>query len=558
MAATQRSPRGCRGRLLARRSGVPAASGPQARAARSATSSPRTRRSPSSSRSSGHGTTSIRSSSSGSAPGASESPVARYSQTRSSVNPGAGVEREQLLPARGLLADLLGQLALAGLERRLARHVELAGRDLERRRLPGRLARLARQPHVLVVERQHADRARVPDLLARHLASPSAMAVAARRRPARSCPPTATSLARRDSICAARSADASPRSRPAPRSTSAIATSSIPSSASTLTRSVGSWLRSVPLARLRHGEARGLERVRVRAAAGGDRPRLVAAGAQRALGERRPAARDGARRGSRRTSRSTVTSRSHSTGVGGVLAGGRPSRSRPPRRARVRCSAPRPRSGSARGRRWRRVPPSIVPTFAVVSGSRRPSRIAAIARAAASDRAAAVLGPDPGVGGAAVELRDDPVVGGRGDDDLADRRGVVEHVAEPAAQQADVERLRPAERDLLADREQQLDPDRGRLTRGRAAAARARASPRPRPCCRRRGSPRSRSPSRRRRTTGSTGAASGTVSRWAHSRMLCRAAARDRARAGCPQSDAERGAGAVLVDLEADRRRARR
>ncbi len=38
------------------------------------------------------------------------------------------------------------------------------------------------------------------------------------------------------------------------------------------------------------------------------------------------------------------------------------------------------------------------------------------------DRAAAVLGPDPGVGGAAVDVGDDPVVRRRGDDDLADRR----------------------------------------------------------------------------------------------------------------------------------------
>ena len=68
-------------------------------------------------------------------------------------------------------------------------------------------------------------------------------------------------------------------------STSAIATSSIPSSASTLTRSPGSWLRSVPLARFVHGKPGRLERVRVRPAAGDDLPRLVAAGAQRPLGE---------------------------------------------------------------------------------------------------------------------------------------------------------------------------------------------------------------------------------------------------------------------------------
>ncbi len=45
-----------------------------------------------------------------------------------------------------------------------------------------------------------------------------------------------------------------PRHAAATSSTSARTTSSIPSSAATLTRSVGSWLRSVPLARLVHGK----------------------------------------------------------------------------------------------------------------------------------------------------------------------------------------------------------------------------------------------------------------------------------------------------------------
>ena len=64
--------------------------------------------------------------------------------------------------------------------------------------------------------------------------------------------------------------------------------------------------------------------------------------------------------------------------------------------------------------------------------------------------------------------------------------GVVEDVAEPAAQRASVERLGARERVLLADGEQQLDADRRALDRG--ARARARAGPRRRPCCRRRGS----------------------------------------------------------------------
>ncbi len=48
-------------------------------------------------------------------------------------------------------------------------------------------------------------------------------------------------------------------------------------------------------------------------------------------------------------------------------------------------------------------------------------------------------------------------------DDLADRRGVVEDVAEVAAQARGVERARAGQRDLLADREQQLDVHRRAL-----------------------------------------------------------------------------------------------
>ena len=48
------------------------------------------------------------------------------------------------------------------------------------------------------------------------------------------------------------------------------------------------------------------------------------------------------------------------------------------------------------------------------------------------DRRAARLGPDSGVRRAAVQISDHPVVRRGGDDDLADRRRVVEHVAERA------------------------------------------------------------------------------------------------------------------------------
>src|SRR5215212_1015789 len=79
------------------------------------------------------------------------------------------------------------------------------------------------------------------------------------------------------------------------------------------------------------------------------------------------------------------------------------------------------------------------------------------------DRAAAGLRTDPGVRGDAAQLGDDAVVVRRGEHDLADRGGVVEHVAEAAAQLRRVERLRTRERMLLADREEQLDRDGRRL-----------------------------------------------------------------------------------------------
>ena len=147
----------------------------------------------------------------------------------------------------------------------------------------------------------------------------------------------------------------------------------------------------------------------------------------------------------------------------------------------------------------------------------RPSGIAAIASAAARIGAAAVLGPQPGVRGAAVELGADAEVARGGDDDLADRGRVVEHVAELRAQAARVE-VRGAEQAvLLGDREQQLDARRASPRRSRGA--RPRGSPRRRPCCRRRGCRRWRSPSRRRPRTGSIGALWETVSRCAHSRI---------------------------------------
>jgi len=57
----------------------------------------------------------------------------------------------------------------------------------------------------------------------------------------------------------------------------------------------------------------------------------------------------------------------------------------------------------------------------------------------------------------AAQLGLDLKVGGRCDDDLADRRRVVEDVAEVAAQRAAVEMRCAAQPVLLADGEQQLD-----------------------------------------------------------------------------------------------------
>ena len=303
-------------------------------------------------------------------------------------------------------------------------------------------------------------------------------------------------------------------SRGRARRAARASTSSMPSSAATLTRSSGWWLRSVPLARFTHGEAGGLERVRVRAAAGDDVARLVAAGAQRRLGAATAGA-DGldavaARRAARRSRRRRTRRRWRRRG------GGRPSRPRPPRPSSRRASGPRPRRGSARARRW----------WPAAAGDRADVRGRLLVEAAerhrgdrargGDDRAAPVLGADAGVRGARRGTR--RRCGsrcGEASDDLADRRGVVEDVAEAAAQRADVERLGARQRDLLADGEQQLD---GRRAAARRPPRRATASitataallSAPRIASLAFSQPPSTS-------TGSTGAVSGTVSRCAHS-----------------------------------------
>src|SRR3954447_13122831 len=155
---------------------------------------------------------------------------------------GRGVEGGEVLPLRGGLADLLGELALGGVERRLALDVELARRQLEQVGGADRLARLADEVDALAVVGHDADRALVPHDLARDLLP---VLVAERLRADRDELALVAGLPAGGLEARAHAAAAS--------SSRAKATSSMPSSAATETRSVGSWLRSVPLARLTHG-----------------------------------------------------------------------------------------------------------------------------------------------------------------------------------------------------------------------------------------------------------------------------------------------------------------
>ncbi len=86
-------------------------------------------------------------------------------------------------------------------------------------------------------------------------------------------------------------------------------------------------------------------------------------------------------------------------------------------------------------------------------------------RRGGGDRAAAVLGPDPGVRLDPVEVGKDLLLGRGGDDHLAHGPGMVEDEAAARAQDRCVEGLRPAQALLLGDGQHQLDPDRRRLLR---------------------------------------------------------------------------------------------
>ena len=109
------------------------------------------------------------------------------------------------------------------------------------------------------------------------------------------------------------------------------------------------------------------------------------------------------------------------------------------------------------------VPPSILPTFAVVPSSSRPSFHAGDRRRGRRDRVAAGLGVDPRVRLDSGELGDDLLLGRRARDHLADGARVVEDEAAVGAECRRVDRLRPPQPLLLGDGQQQLDPDRRRL-----------------------------------------------------------------------------------------------
>ena len=105
----------------------------------------------------------------------------------------------------------------------------------------------------------------------------------------------------------------------------------------------------------------------------------------------------------------------------------------------------------------RALPPRSSPTFAVVSSSIRPSRISAIARAAAAIALRPSSGAMPEWASRPEEARVDAVLARRLEHHPADRRGVVEDVADARVQALDVERLGAAQADLLLRRQHELD-----------------------------------------------------------------------------------------------------
>ena len=220
-----------------------------------------------------------------------------------------------------------------------------------------------------------------------------------RRPPGRSSPSTSTvSCAPSSTATTVPRLSASRCIRPA-----SSATSSALSSASTVTHSSGSWLCAVPFATFRHGSPSALKTF-----ASLPPPVVTYSRLDAERLERR--GRGLARRRGPRDPVGAELLLDVRLDVALPVAGGvgqrvdhlaRPCASPCPGRG---C-APRARAGTARRPRSRRVPPSIRPTFAVVSSSIRPSSIRRERVRRRDDRAAAVLGPDARVRRLAAEAR---------------------------------------------------------------------------------------------------------------------------------------------------------
>ena len=243
------------------------------------------------------------------------------------------------------LADLLGQLAPAALERALALLVELARRQLEQVGLAGRLARLAHEPDAA---RRRARRsptdAGMRDPLARDLLAVLVAEACPRGRrrpcPRRRCAPPARS--KRELMAPHHDARGLVEQREADVE-------------HPLQRGDADALGRLVVVLGAVGEVDALdaldrERVGVRPAAGDDPARLVAARAQRGLG-----GDDGRRRALRAVAVEELLADDVdvASAAARAVVDARRSCARPrPRRARGRASAPRPAGGSARARRW--------------------------------------------------------------------------------------------------------------------------------------------------------------------------------------------------------------
>ena len=324
-----------------------------------------------------------------------------------------------MAPGARALADLLRQLALGGLERALALRVELAGRQLEQACSPtasrGWRTRKMRSP-------SWATTATAPGC-----ETTLAIGLARRRRSGcgprarwRSRPPRPSLLSMRSKLIAALAA------------TIASVRSSIVSSASTVTDSSGWWLRSVPLATLSTGRPAAISALASLPPPVVDVDRLDA---DRPRAPRRPISTAGAVRGELVAAEQALDG-----GLDVALEVARGLGERVHHRAdhlagaRVVEAARLEHDLAALGHHVRG---GAALDLADVGGGRvvEPAELDRRDRPrGGDDRVVARLGADPGVGGLAAEVGLEPVVGGRRDHELADRRGVVEHEAELRAQ----------------------------------------------------------------------------------------------------------------------------